>query len=140
MRFLIPGYRSSSSEKWTLGVLLVIFFYVVLYAVLPDGTGGIIRCPWHEFLGLDCPGCGITRAGIQLLRLHPLAALRLNPLIVFVLPYAAYRMLSIVVGMLTGRVLADGLPLWFVNAYQWLFVAGVILLGGWRFALWAIGL
>ena len=43
-------------------------------------------CPIHQFLGIDCPGCGATRALAALLRGHLLEALRLNALFVLLLP------------------------------------------------------
>jgi hypothetical protein len=45
-------------------------------------------CPIREFLGIDCPGCGATRALAALLRGHVAEALRLNPLFVLLLPVA----------------------------------------------------
>jgi Protein of unknown function (DUF2752) len=45
-------------------------------------------CPIREFLGIDCPGCGSTRALAALLRGHILEALRLNALFVLLLPAA----------------------------------------------------
>jgi hypothetical protein len=43
-------------------------------------------CPIHHYLGLDCPGCGATRALAALLRGHIAEALRLNALFVLLLP------------------------------------------------------
>ena len=43
-------------------------------------------CPFHRLTGLDCPGCGATRALHQLLRGHLREALVLNPLVVAALP------------------------------------------------------
>jgi hypothetical protein len=45
-------------------------------------------CPIREFLGIDCPGCGATRALAALLRGHIVEALRLNALFVVLLPAA----------------------------------------------------
>ena len=45
-------------------------------------------CPIREFLGIDCPGCGATRALAALLRGHFAEALRLNALFVLLLPAA----------------------------------------------------
>ena len=45
-------------------------------------------CPFHEYLGILCPGCGATRALAALLRGHLTEALRLNPLFVLLLPVA----------------------------------------------------
>lgn len=43
-------------------------------------------CPIREFLGIDCPGCGATRALAALLRGHVFEALRFNALFVLLLP------------------------------------------------------
>jgi hypothetical protein len=45
-------------------------------------------CPIHEYLGILCPGCGVTRALASLLRGHLLDALRFNALFVLLLPPA----------------------------------------------------
>lgn len=45
-------------------------------------------CPIHQFLGIDCPGCGATRALAALLRGHLAEAFRLNALFVLLLPAA----------------------------------------------------
>lgn len=45
-------------------------------------------CPIHQILGIDCPGCGATRALAALLRGHLIEALRLNALFVLLLPVA----------------------------------------------------
>jgi hypothetical protein len=45
-------------------------------------------CPIREFIGIDCPGCGATRALAALLHGHILEALRLNALFVLLLPVA----------------------------------------------------
>jgi hypothetical protein len=46
-------------------------------------------CPIHEFLGLQCPGCGATRAIAALLRGHFVEAMHFNALVTLMLPFAA---------------------------------------------------
>jgi hypothetical protein len=46
------------------------------------------KCPIHEYLRIDCPGCGATRALAALLHGHLLDAVRLNALFVLLLPFA----------------------------------------------------
>jgi hypothetical protein len=51
----------------------------VLYR--PAGSSLPITCPFHALTGLDCPGCGSTRALGALARLDPVAALDHNALV-----------------------------------------------------------
>jgi hypothetical protein len=62
-----------------LGVLVALFSYGLL--VDPDkGTGGI-PCLWKTLFGINCPGCGLSRAGAFLLRGRFAEAARMNWLI-----------------------------------------------------------
>ena len=46
-------------------------------------------CPVHEFLHLQCPGCGATRAVAALLRGDIAEAMHFNALVTLMLPFAA---------------------------------------------------
>ena len=43
-------------------------------------------CPIHAVTGLYCPGCGMTRALLSVLRLDPATAVQQNALLLVVLP------------------------------------------------------
>jgi len=43
-------------------------------------------CPIHAVTGLYCPGCGMTRAILAVLRLDPTTAVHQNALVLVVLP------------------------------------------------------
>ena len=60
-------------------------------------------CPFRYATGLLCPGCGTLRGLHQLLHGHPLAAFRLNPLMVLSLPPLAWVALATVRARLWGR-------------------------------------
>lgn len=75
------------------GTLLLLF--VVALAL------GAPFCPSAGFLGVPCPGCGLTRATLSLLSGDLRGALALHPLVLVVTPavaallgYAAYRLLA----------------------------------------------
>ena len=51
-----------------------------------DPTGGPTICPFKAWTGLDCPGCGATRAAHQLLNGHLVTALDLNAAFVLAVP------------------------------------------------------
>ena len=58
----------------------------VLFAYPPTLTSLYPDCPIRQFLGVDCPGCGATRALAALLHGHLTEALSLNALFVLLLP------------------------------------------------------
>jgi hypothetical protein len=47
------------------------------------------QCPIHEYLHLQCPGCGGTRALVALLHGHLAEAFHFNALVTLLLPFAA---------------------------------------------------
>lgn len=51
-------------------------------------------CVWKALLGHECPGCGLTRALCLLLRGHLFDAVRLNPLVLAVVPTVGWHLLS----------------------------------------------
>jgi len=73
------------------------FFTVVVLAAATLGSGAVLFffdpakhgfypiCLFHSLTGLNCPGCGATRAAYQLLHGHPLRALHDNALFVLAL-------------------------------------------------------
>ena len=56
----------------------------VLYTFPPAASTFYPRCVFRAATGLDCPGCGSTRAVHELLHGHIGAALRLNPFLFLV--------------------------------------------------------
>lgn len=64
-------------------VVVIILFIVFIY-----------KCPINYFFGVQCPGCGITRAYLSALKLDFLSAFRYHPLFFTIAPtilYIAHR-------------------------------------------------
>ncbi|WP_294553663.1 DUF2752 domain-containing protein [uncultured Pseudoflavonifractor sp.] len=59
------------------------------YAVFVGLTGLSIPCPVRALTGLLCPGCGVTRLCMALLRLDFAAAWDANPVLLLLLPVLA---------------------------------------------------
>lgn len=57
------------------------------YAVFFKKTGIGIPCLFHYVTGLKCPGCGITRMLISILRLDFAAAFQYNAAVLCLLPF-----------------------------------------------------
>ena len=79
----------------------------VLFLLDPGRTRLLPSCPFRAMTGLDCPGCGSTRAVHAILHGDPVAALRLNPLLLLYSPFVGQLLLSAVSLAVTGRPLPE---------------------------------
>ena len=61
---------------------------VVLLRYPPAQNDFYPQCPIHEYLRLQCPGCGATRALAALLGGHLVEAIHFNALVTLLLPFA----------------------------------------------------
>jgi hypothetical protein len=64
--------------------------YVALVDPSTQASAVYPRCTFKEITGLDCPGCGLTRAMHALLTGHPLTALDHNIFVLLIVPIALY--------------------------------------------------
>lgn len=84
--------------------LLLIAGAVYLFVFEPGRSGFFPLCPFRLLTGLQCPGCGTTRALHELMHGHLLAAFMLNPLLLLALPFLLYAFLRYSTIALRGRV------------------------------------
>jgi Protein of unknown function (DUF2752) len=70
-----------------LAVITVVATVLLRYS--PEQNSFYPQCPIHEYLHLQCPGCGATRALAALLGGHPVEAMHFNALVTLLLPFAA---------------------------------------------------
>ncbi len=71
-----PFDRKKRQTLHSIGVGLV--FFLILAGISKWIPGPL--CPVRRFLGFSCPGCGLTRGFMAILRLDPGAAIACNPL------------------------------------------------------------
>lgn len=92
-------------------------------AALVDPSGGPTICPFKLATGLDCPGCGATRAMHKLFSGHPVAAMDLNLLAVIALPFILW-------GLFVAFTRVLGGPRWrgFSLSPRWTAVVVVVML------------
>ena len=83
---LDPLQRRRLTANALLAAALLLSAALLLYP--PTRTRLYPACPIHLFFGIDCPGCGATRALAALLHGHLTEALGLNALFVLLLPIA----------------------------------------------------
>ena len=83
-------------------LLLGMIVYFALAFTVMERTG--IGCVFLYFLGIPCPGCGMTRALRALLRLDLAAAFAFHPLI-FAMPYVFCYLFLPMEGRIHRRIL-----------------------------------
>ena len=94
MRIAVPPVATRRPANSSVAAGAVVLGSGAVLALV-NPAGGPPLCPFKAWTGLDCPGCGITRAAHQLLSGHLMAALDLNVLIVVVLPVLAWALFGL---------------------------------------------
>lgn len=73
--------------KRKIGLIIVIVVGLVCYLLLGDYFHLYLFCPIKKVTGLYCPGCGVTRMLLSILKGNFYQAFRYNPLIFILLPF-----------------------------------------------------
>lgn len=97
----------------------------LVYALWVCLTGLALPCPFRAVTGLLCPGCGVTRLCLALLRGDLAAAWQANPVLLLLLP-----ILAVLAMRLAARYVREGRtigPRW-ESALMWAMVG---LLAAW---------
>ena len=110
-----------------LAVAILALFAILLLGLLwwfDPAKANLPLCSFHALTGLDCPGCGATRATHELLHGRLLAALHYNALWVLSLPLVAYVTVSESLALAGRRPLPGDLSrqTWF-----WVFVVAAAI-------------
>jgi len=92
--------RSTVAGIW----LLLIAGSVYLYVFEPGRSGFFPPCMFRLLTGLQCPGCGSTRAVHQIVHGHLATAFMLNPLLLLALPFLVYAFLRYSAIVMQGSV------------------------------------
>ena len=79
---------------------MALYFFLAFSVMKRTGIG----CVFLHFLGIPCPGCGMTRALLALLRLDFAAAFAYHPLI-FAMPYVFCYVFLPMEGRIHRRIL-----------------------------------
>lgn len=90
-----PAPRSTRARRSLFVALGVAAFAGIVFFQIPI-------CPTATFLGIPCPGCGLTRATLELAHGHLGAALALHPLSPVISPLFAWLTASAAVNYVRG--------------------------------------
>ena len=88
-----------------LGLITLVVAAFLLYQRGPFGQPWLPGCLFHKFTGLDCPGCGMTRAAHATLHGRFGEAFRFNPLGMVLLPMASLGVGFELLGWVRGKPL-----------------------------------
>jgi hypothetical protein len=112
-------------------------------AIVAGACGVILTdtpfCPTALFLGIPCPGCGLTRATFALLRGDLHGALHLHPLAPVLTPLFGAAMLKVLADYVRGAEVTPTPAWWTGRTVTWLATALLVaVVGVWllRFAGW----
>jgi hypothetical protein len=119
---MTPDTRSRL--QWTSLALIVAGIALLLFWLDPVQSGIFPPCPFRFLTGLKCPGCGTLRGLHQLLHGNPMASWRLNPLMVIMLPFLGYALISYTWRVFRGKPLSNiTLPAF----WTWLLLAVILV-------------
>jgi hypothetical protein len=109
----ISQASSTSLNALFAGIVLaavVIGFGAVIFFFNPATHAFFSVCQFHKITGLNCPGCGATRAAYALLHGQFLTALRDNALFVFLLAAAGIHGSRLAFNRFHGRPVGEIMP------------------------------
>lgn len=75
-------------KKLIIPIILIIL--LICYLFIGDYFHVFLFCPIKKFLGLYCPGCGVTRMLLSMLKGNFYQAFRYNPLLFLGLPFFCF--------------------------------------------------
>ena len=129
---------TTTSRARNLAIATMVWFTIAIGSLVllffnPTTTGSFPVCPFRVLTGLQCPGCGSTRACYQLMHLHPIAAFKLNPLMMLTLPFILYGLAGFTKSAVTGK---PQRRIFIPSIYLWAWLAVVIFFWVFRNTPW----
>ena len=106
-------------------IALILLGIGALYAVFVKITGLGIPCPFHLVTGLKCPGCGVSRMCMSLVRLDFASAFKHNAAILCLLPLMAAVLARYVYLYIRRGNTRDK----FINVSVWSMIAVLLVFG-----------
>ena len=107
---------------WILAVIVLLGGYVLYFKYVGSKTGIALFCPISKYLHVLCPGCGITRALVEMTKLNFAAAFELNQLSVLYVGFIAWYLVAASVRYIQGK--KD----FFAVGPTWLYVAMLVIM------------
>ena len=97
--------------------LIIISIFLISYFVLSEILNIYIPCLFHKITNLYCPGCGVTRMLLSILRGDFYQAFRYNQLLFILLPVFVLYFVNYIYSLICNRIsLLEKTPqiIWYV--------------------------
>ena len=101
---------------------LILLLILIAYFIFGHFTHLYIPCPFHKFLHIYCPGCGITRLFISLFKLDFITAFRSNQMIFILLPFGIVLYINYIYSIIKNK------KSWYERIPIWVFYIIIIAL------------
>ncbi len=105
-----------NKEKICLSIKItsILLFISIIFLYLNHKFSFFIPCIFHKITGFWCPGCGITRMLISILKLDFYQAFRYNPLLFTLLPFFSIYGVAYYINWLENRQLNLPKIIWII--------------------------
>ena len=100
-----PCFHMDRALWVILGMLALAGAAFALYQQGPGGAAWMPGCTFHKFTGLNCPGCGMTRAAYATLHGRIGEGFRMNPVGMVLVPVACIGLGIEILGWVRGKPL-----------------------------------
>ena len=98
-------------KKKKLLITTILLILLIIYIFVGDKINFYIPCPIKYITGLYCPGCGITRMLLSILKGDIYQGFRYNPLVFIIMPFLIFYFLEIyITNMLNKKSLCKKIP------------------------------
>ena len=116
-------YRICQISWCALGLVVLLWYAMYRKGIQPETIVRLFPpCVFHSLTGLYCPGCGGTRAILELLRGHILLSLSYHPIVVYTVGLYGWYLFTNTMEWLSQGKLSIG-----SRYHRWYGIAAVIL-------------
>lgn len=100
--------------KLSIKIVCTLFLTGIIFLYLNHKFSFFIPCIFHEITGLWCPGCGITRMILSILKMNFYQAFRYNPLVFILMPFFTIYGITYYYSWLQNKELKINKNIWYL--------------------------
>jgi len=105
---------------------IIIIVLLIFYSIFVELTHIAIPCPIHRLTGFYCPGCGVSRMLLSIIKLDFKKAFSYNQLLFILLPFGLFLFIESIISDIKNRT-----PLYKkINNIVWYILIAILLIYG----------